>query len=626
MRLLRFLVLIFPLLAVAAAPAPAQSAVPPIAAAPAEEELLPPDEAFKASVRAADASTVIAEFVPAKGYYLYRDKFAFSIVEPAGASVAQVSLPPGKVKDDPLFGKTEVFLEPAAVSLTLAGVAGERVTIKASYQGCNEPIGVCYPPIEKTFDVSLAGLAAGAVAPAAPAAGAVAPAAPAAAAAPQSEDEQIAGLLRGGSYWLIVASFLGFGLLLSFTPCVLPMIPILSGIIAGQGQKLTKLRGFTLSLAYVLGMAITYAIAGMAAGMSGAMLQAALQNPWVLGSFAAIFVLLALSMFGFYELQLPTALQSRLADASNKVGGGTYAGVFTMGVLSAVIVGPCVAAPLAGALLYINQTRDMLLGGAALFAMAIGMGLPLLAVGASAGALLPRAGAWMEAVKRFFGVLLLAVAIYMISPVIPAVVHMLLWAALLIVSAIYLHAIDPLPPGASGYRKLWKGVGVISLLVGVSLLVGALAGGRDVLQPLAGLRLAGGAGANSGAGAAVAAPAGGLKFEKVASLAELEARVQGAGRYVMLDFYADWCVSCKEMERFTFSDSRVQARLADALLLKADVTLNTPDHQALLKRFNLFGPPGILFFDPRGREVPGVKVVGFQDADRFLATLDTVMR
>ncbi|HSO07102.1 MAG TPA: protein-disulfide reductase DsbD [Pelomicrobium sp.] len=617
MRLVRFLLLVFPLLAYLPALALAQS-VPAIAAAPAEDELLPPDEAFKASMRAADASTIIADFVPAKGYYLYRDKFAFSVVEPAGASIAQVSLPPGKMKDDPLFGKTEVFFEPAAVSLTLAGVSADRVKIKASYQGCNEPIGVCYPPIEKTFEVALAGLAAGAAPPVAPAA-----------AAPlQSEDEQIAGLLRGGSFWLIVVSFLGFGLLLAFTPCVLPMIPILSGIIAGQGQKLTKMRGFTLSLAYVLGMAITYAIAGMAAGMSGAMLQAALQNPWVLGSFAVIFVLLALSMFGFYELQLPTALQSRLADASNKVGGGHYAGVFTMGVLSAVIVGPCVAAPLAGALLYINQTRDMLLGGAALFAMAIGMGLPLLAVGASAGALLPRAGAWMESVKRFFGVLLLGVAIYMISPVIPAVVHMLLWAALLIVSAIYLHAIDPLPPGASGYRKLWKGVGVISLLVGVSLLVGALAGGRDVLQPLAGLRLAGSAGGGGGPGAAIAAqaPAGGLKFEKGGSLAELESRVQGAGRYVMLDFYADWCVSCKEMERFTFSDGRVQARLADALLLKADVTLNTPDDQALLKRFNLFGPPGILFFDPQGREVPGVKVVGFQDADRFLATLDSVMR
>ncbi|MFZ5558928.1 MAG: protein-disulfide reductase DsbD [Pseudomonadota bacterium] len=605
MRLVLFFLLAFPLAAGSVAPAAAQS----LKAAPAEEELLPPDEAFKASMRAADASTVIADFVPAKGYYLYRDKFAFTVVEPAGASIAQVTLPPGKVKDDPLFGKTEVFTDPVAVTVALAGAATDRVTIKAAYQGCNEPIGVCYPPIEKTFEVALAGLAAASAAPPA---------------APQSEDEQIAGLLRGGSFWLIVLSFLGFGLLLAFTPCVLPMIPILSGIIAGQGRKVTKMRGFTLSAAYVLGMAITYAIAGMAAGMSGAMLQATLQNPWVLGTFALIFVLLALSMFGFYELQLPTALQSRLAETSNKMGGGHYAGVFTMGVLSAVIVGPCVAAPLAGALLYINQTRDMLLGGAALFAMALGMGVPLLAVGASAGALLPRAGAWMESVKRFFGVLLLGVAIYMISPVIPAVVHMLLWAALLIVSAIYLHAIDPLPPGASGYRKLWKGVGVISLLVGVALLAGALAGGRDVLQPLAGFRGAGGEA--PGPGAAVAASPGGLKFEKVGSLAELESRVQGAGRYVMLDFYADWCISCKEMERFTFSDGRVQAKLADVLLLKADVTLNTAEHQALLKRFNLFGPPGILFFDPQGREVPGIKVVGFQDADKFLATLDTVLR
>jgi thiol:disulfide interchange protein DsbD len=616
-RLVLFVGLAFPWALGPAAPAGAQS----LKAAPAEEELLPPDEAFKASMRAADASTVIADFAPARGYYLYRDKFAFSVVEPAGASIANMTMPPGKVKEDPLFGKTEVFVEPVPVTLALAGAGAGPVTIKAAYQGCNEPIGVCYPPIEKTFQVSLAGLASGA-GTAAPAAASPAAAAPGA--APQSEDERIAGLLRGGGFWLKVVTFLGFGLLLAFTPCVLPMIPILSGIIAGHGQKLTKMRGFTLSLAYVLGMAITYAIAGMAAGLSGAMLQAALQNPWVLGTFAVIFVLLALSMFGFYELQLPTAMQSRLAETSNKVGGGHYAGVFTMGVLSAVIVGPCVAAPLAGALLYINQTRDVLLGGAALFAMAIGMGAPLLAVGASAGALLPKAGPWMESVKRFFGVLLLGVAIYMISPVIPAVAHMLLWAMLLIVSAIYLHAIDPLPANASGYKKLWKGLGVISLLVGVALLLGALAGGRDVLQPLAGLRLAGGG--PSGAGTAIAAPAGGLRFDNVADLTELESRVQGAGRYVMLDFYADWCVSCKEMERFTFSDPRVQAKLADALLLKADVTLNTAEHKALLKRFNLFGPPGILFFDPQGREVPGIKVVGFQDADDFLATLDTVMR
>jgi thiol:disulfide interchange protein DsbD len=577
-------------------------------AAPAEEELLPPDEAFRAQVLVRDGQTLEARFSPARGYYLYRDKFSFGLVDSPGVQLASVEIPPGKPKDDPFFGKIDVFYEPVAVLIRLqrqAEAAGP-LKLKAGYQGCNEPVGVCYPPIEKVFEVVL---------PAAAAAGI-----PPAAASAQAEDDRVAGLLKSGGFWLIVASFLGFGLLLAFTPCVLPMIPILSGIIAGQGHRLTKLRGFTLALAYVLGMAITYAAAGVAAGLSGTMLSAALQNPWVLGTFAALFVLLALSMFGFYELQLPASLQSRLAGTANRLGSGHYAGVFAMGALSAVIVGPCVAAPLAGALLYISQTRDVVLGGAALFAMAIGMGLPLLAVGASAGVLLPKAGPWMENVKRFFGVVLLAVAIYTLSPVIPAVVHMLLWAALLIVSAIYLHAIDPLPPEASGYRRFWKGVGVIALLVGVSLLVGALSGGRDLLQPLAGLRLAGGAG---GVGAAQADH---LPFERVRSLAELEARLQATGgRYAMLDFYADWCITCKEMERFTFSDPRVRAKLRDAVLLQADVTRNTPEDAALLKRFNLFGPPAILFFDRQGREVPGVRVVGFQNADAFLATLEKAM-
>lgn len=579
-------------------------------AQPVEEELLPPDEAFRAEVTARDGQTLEARFSPAKGYYLYRDKFAFGVIDSPGIQLAGVEIPPGKPKDDPLFGKVDVFFEPVQVLVRLqrsADAAGP-VRLKAAYQGCNEPIGVCYPPIEKVFEVAL------------PAAAAAGTAVPVGEAGPLSEDDRVAGLLKGGSFWLIVVSFLGFGLLLAFTPCVFPMIPILSGIIAGQGHALTKARGFTLALAYVIGMAITYALAGVAAGLSGTLLSATLQNPWVLGAFAALFVLLALSMFGFYELQLPASLQSRLADTTNRLGGGHYAGVFAMGALSAVIVGPCVAAPLAGALLYISQTRDVVLGGVALFAMAIGMGLPLLAVGASAGAVLPKAGPWMETVKRFFGVLLLGVAIYMISPVIPAVVHMLAWAALLIVSAIYLHAIDPLPPDAPGYRKFWKGIGVIVLLVGVSLLVGALSGGRDVLQPLAGLRFAG------GGAAAQQAQTAHLPFERVRSLAELEARLQAAaGRYVMLDFYADWCVSCKEMERFTFSDPRVQAKLRDVVLLQADVTRNTPEDAALLKRFNLFGPPGILFFDRQGREIPGTRVVGFQKADQFLATLERAM-
>jgi thiol:disulfide interchange protein DsbD len=335
----------------------------------------------------------------------------------------------------------------------------------------------------------------------------------------------------------------------------------------------------------------------------------------VLGAFAAIFVALALAMLGAYELQLPVALQSRLTDASNRIPGGQAAGVFAMGVLSALIVGPCVAAPLAGALLYISQSRDVVLGGSALFALALGMGAPLLALGASAGALLPKAGPWMESVKRFFGVLLLGVAIYIVSPFLPIAVQLGAWAALLTSTGIFLRAIDPLPANAHGFQRFSKGVGVIALVAGIAYAIGALSGSRDLLQPLSGLR------AGTGAERAAETP-----FQRVANLSELEARIAQAGKPVMLDFYADWCVSCKKMERYTFTDERVQQRFANLLLLQADVTANSAEHAALLKRFRLFGPPGIVFFDGTGREIQGLRVIGFQPADKFVAVLDEVLR
>jgi thiol:disulfide interchange protein DsbD len=336
---------------------------------------------------------------------------------------------------------------------------------------------------------------------------------------------------------LVVAGFLGFGLLLAFTPCVLPMIPILSGIIAGEGRRISKLRALFLSLAYVLGMAVAYALAGVAAAYSGGLLSAALQNAWVLGAFALVFVLLALSMFGLYDLQMPSFLHNRAHAAHSRLEGGRIASVAAMGVLSAVIVSPCVAAPLAGALLYISQTRDVALGGAALFSMALGMGVPLIVVGVSEGALLPKSGRWLNRVKHFFGVLLLAVAAWIVWPVVA-------------------------PGGAA------------------------------------------------------------IGFQPVRSVAELDERLAAAGKPVMLDFYADWCVSCKEMEKFTFSDPAVRTKLDGMLLLQADVTANTAEHKALLKRFSLFGPPGIIFFDARGREIEGLRVIGYQNAGRFLKTLD----
>ena len=596
----------------------------------APPQFLPPDEAFKLSISAVDGQTLKASFALAPSYYLYKNKIHFAVKSPAGVSVAKVTLPAGDIEQDPNFGRLEVYHHDFSGDIILNRPAGSaaKVLVEASYQGCSEK-GVCYPPISKTFTLTLpAATAAGSPNPAAnlepimpaaaplPPATATAPVATAAAEAPVSESSQIERVLKGGHFWTIIATFFGAGLLLSLTPCVFPMIPILSGIIAGQ-KKVTRLSGFLLSLAYVLGMAITYALAGVAAALSGTLISNALQNPIALSLGAAVFVLLALSMFGFFELQLPSFIQSKFSDASNKVKGGNFIGVFVMGALSALIIGPCVAPPLAAALAFIAQTGSTVLGGWALFALAIGMGVPLLLVGISAGTLLPRAGSWMNAVKNFFGVLMLAIAIWLITPLIPAWIQMLLWATLLIASAMHLKAIEPLAINASGRQRLWKGLGVIALLAGVALIIGVLAGGRDVLQPLAIFK--------GGAGGASAAQTE-LKFTRVKNLAELDAKIsQSTGKFVVLDFYADWCVSCKEMEHGTFSDPKVQAALKDAVLLQADVTNNSSDDKALLKRFGLFGPPGLIFFDRNGKEV-AYRVIGYQPPAQFLNSLDAALR
>jgi len=587
-----------------------------------QDEFLPVDQAFKLAVEAIDKDTLLASFTIAENYYLYRDKIKFSL-KSGDASIDAVTLPQGEIKADPNFGNTEVYHQSfqAIIKLKREGSGEQAVSLAAVYQGCSVK-GICYPPVQKTVALILPAAAAATVeaarqSVAAPVAEMTVPAK--FVEAPGSESSRIGALFKGGSFWLIMASFFGFGLLLALTPCVFPMIPILSGIIVGQGHALTKSRAFGLSLAYVLGMALTYAAVGVAAGLSGTLLSSALQNPWVLGGFALIFVALAFSMFGFYELQMPGFIQNRFNDASNRIKGGSLAGVFAMGALSAVIVGPCVAAPLAGALLYIGQTGDVVLGGSALFSLALGMGAPLLLVGVSAGALLPRAGGWMEAVKSFFGILLLGMAIWLISPVISSAIHMLLWAGLLIVSAMYLRAIDPLPHAASGFAKFWKGVGVVALIVGVALLIGVLSGSRDMLQPLSGLRA-------EGAGAKAAGVAS-IKFERVKNVAELEKRLKRAnGKVVMLDFYADWCVSCKEFERFTFGDAKVQAKLRDVVLLQADVTANSEDDTALLKKFGLFGPPGIIFFDKSGKELSDARVIGYEPPEKFIVTLDAIIR
>jgi len=573
-------------------------------------ELLAPEKAFAMSARALDARTAEVSFAIADGYYMYRERFKFALEEGARDRLGAPRLPKGERKTDKFFGDVETYRKEVRVRIPVERASAEPQTLKLAVtsQGCAD-IGVCYVPMESKATLRLAALTGDSQAPI--------PAAPESDSpprfSPSASDVDIAAMFQSGNQWLVLASFLGFGLLLAFTPCVLPMIPILSGIIVGEGHDLGKLRALALSLAYVLGMAVTYAAAGIAAAYSGSLIAAALQNVWVLTTFAAVFVALAGSMFGFYELQLPGFLRHPLSVAHQRLEGGKLISVALMGVLSAVIVSPCVVAPLAGALLYINQTRDVLLGGAALFAMAIGMGAPLVAVGVSEGALLPKSGPWMVGVKKFFGVLLLAVAIWIVSPVLPPMAVMLAWAALFIGSGVFLRALDPLPAEATGWARLWKAAGVMSIIAGIALVAGAFAGSRDPLRPLAGL---------AGEGASwSAAPA---KFQRVISIAELDEKLRSPGRPVMLDFYADWCVSCKEMESFTFSDARVNAKLDGMMLLQADVTANSEADKQLLKKYSLFGPPGIVFFDAQGREIRGLRVIGYQNADRFLNTLALV--
>jgi len=594
------------------------------AAGAGAQDLLEPEKAFALTTRALDDRTVELTYRIAKGYYLYRERFDFKA---DGATLGAAALPPGKRKKDEFFGDVETYRGELRFTLPVAEAASGSFKLLATSQGCAD-VGVCYPPHVHEVGIKLAaagastvqsreplfgGRAGGTLAAGEP--GQAAPASDREAAIDASNDEaRFAGVLSQGGFWTVVGAFLLGGLALTFTPCVLPMVPILSGIIVGSGAAANRARGLALSAAYVLGVAVTYTAIGVAAALSGSLVSAALQNAWVLGAFALMFVILSLSMFGMYELRLPEAVSARLYDASRNLSGGRIGTVAAMGALSAVIVSPCVAAPLAGALLYISKSGDVALGATALFALALGMGLPLLLVGAFGGALLPKAGAWMETVKRFFGVLLLAVAIWVVSPVVPASVVMLLWAALAIGVAVFLRAIDSLPHEAPGYLRFGKAIGVISLVWGIALALGAASGGQDPLNPLAGMRA-------SAPGGSVA-DAHAVKFERVASIGELEQRLARATQPVMLDFYADWCVSCKEMDRYTFADPRVRTQLAGMTLLQADVTANELEDKQLLKRFNLFGPPGIIFFDSKGEEIRGLRVIGYQNADRFLKTLE----
>ena len=557
--------------------------------------ILDPDQAFRLTAKPLGPDTVQFTWVVAEGYYLYRDKFSLvSLADDVRIDQTALRIPRGKVKQDESFGEVEVNTGLIVVDAPLvrANDGISNALFRVGYQGCKEG-SVCYPPQLKEIGIDLGQTLSAAVQPVSR--------------AQLSVQDRITARLKQGSLILNVLAFFVFGALLSLTPCVFPMIPILSGIIVGQSGTVTGRRGFLLSLAYVLAMALTYSLLGVLAGTFQVNLQAASQNVWAISAFSLVFVILALSMFGYYELRMPAAIQTRLSSLSQpRQQTGLYSSA-AMGAVSAIIVGPCVAPPLAGALLYISQTGDALLGGAALFSMGLGFGAPLLVIGASAGSLLPRVGAWMEKVKQGFGIIMLGVAIWFLERVIPGAVAMLLWALLVILAALLMGALDR----TERTGKAFKAVGIAGLIYASTLIIGALSGSQDMLRPLA--HLAGKPAASSS-----------LEFQRIKSAADLDrtlAAAAAAGKFVMLDFYADWCVTCIEMEHDTFTEPEVKRVLSDVILVQADVTRNDSEDQRLLERFQLFGPPAILFFGTDARELQEYRLIGYVKPEQFLQHL-----
>jgi len=554
-----------------------------------DADFLEPERAFQFSARQIAPDKIEVTYLIADGYYMYRERFKFEAV---GVKLGNPIFPKGMVHFDETFQKdVETFRKSLTVQIPVIAIDSSRSnwTLSSRGQGCSDQ-GLCYAPIDskQDFDSAKFGIVAQ---PPPPGAG-------------SDGGSQLKTSLQSGRLTIILPLFLLLGLGLAFTPCVLPMVPILSSIIVGEGAEVGRHRGFILSLSYSLGMAIVYTGLGVAAGLLGEGLAAALQNPWVLGAFGLLLVALSLSMFNVYHLQVPAGIQNRLAHVSGRQSAGKLLGVFVMGAVSALIVGPCVAAPLASALLYISQTRDVWIGGSALFAMAMGMSVPLILVGLSAGTLLPKAGRWMESIKQLFGVLMLGMALWLVSPVLPAWLHMLGWSVLLVGYGLFLiRHVGNFP----------KVVAAVLCLFGLIELVGLATGSRDVLAPLAHF---------SGQ-----PPNNPVRFAKVKSIHELEVTLAQAklqGKPVMLDFYADWCVSCKEMEKLTFTDARINAKLAAMILLQADVTANSNDDKALLKRFSLFGPPGMIFFDADSNE--SGRVIGFEKPEQFDQSLSKFIK
>lgn len=594
-----------------------------LAAAPlahADDDFLPPDQAFSFSA-SEEPGVVDVHFKIADGYYMYRERFAFA-TRNGTATLGTPDIPAGHVKFDPTFQKNvETYRGEVSIRVPVKSASGP-FDLAVTSQGCADA-GICYPPAEHVYHVSGAALQAASPNNATQSGAAT----PATSNEPWYERATSAdyaqSLLQGGGFFAVVGLYFVAGMVLSLLPCSYPMIPILSAIIVGEGARVTRARGFSLSFVYVLGMALVYTVLGIAAALVGQSLGAWLQNPWVLGAFALLLAVFAVALIAGYDIALPQRWQDGASRASQGRSGGKFAAVAAMGALSALVVGACMTAPLFAVLAFIAHTGNAVLGGAALFAMGIGLGVPLMIIGLGAGTLLPRAGTWMEGVKVFFGVVLLAAALWIVWPVLGATAQMLLAALWLLLAAAALGLFTPNAGGQNVWRRLGRGVGAAFAIWAATLLVGLAAGSTDPLRPLGVLASrADGAGAATASAQASAngAAASELTFASVASPAQLDAALGVSGKPSMLDFYADWCVSCKEMEKFTFSDPRVQARLKQLDLLRADVTANNAGDQALLKRFGLFGPPGIIFFDGSGREV--LRVVGYEPADRFLARLD----
>jgi thiol:disulfide interchange protein DsbD len=578
-----------------------------------EDDVLEIDEAFKFDLSTDQNNQLIAIWSIADGHYLYKDKFKFTLIDGNGFKLGTPAMPKGKQKSDEYLGDFEAYYQDLTIKIPVidAGDNSRPLAVKVSYQGCSEA-GICYPMAHKNVELDVSGFSTQMIAATtvnnetnASAATANQPAK-----AVQSEQDALANMLVSDNIFIALLTFFLIGLGLAFTPCVFPMIPILSGIIAGQGDKVTSRKAFTMSVVYVLSMAVVYTVVGIIAGLSGKNIQVIFQDPWVLTTFALIFVLLALSMFGFYNLQLPSSLQSRLSEISNKQEGGSLIGVSIMGVLSALIVGPCMAPPLMGILLFIGQTGDPVLGGTALFVMSLGMGVPLVILGTSAGKFMPKAGVWMDIVKAVFGVTMLAVAIWMMERVLPASIIMWLWALLLFISGIYMGALTPIHDNTSGWDRLWKGLGLMMMLYAAVLIIGVSSGNTDYFQPLKGHTTFSG---NSSSAQHVT-------FKPIKSVADLDQQLSMAkqqNKPLMLDFYADWCTYCKSMEKTTFQSQKVITALEDFIVLQADVTANDELDEQLMKHLRVPAPPAILFYDPVSGENRGFRLVGYKNGDDF---------